>query len=360
MDRHLFSRLLMLGPARGARGSIVAAVQAYREQGLFRRWPIDYVPHGFGALHRLGAALVRHGPVVLHVHAGTRREFWSSVPLMAFGLAARCPLLLHLHGGDFRSFYEGASAPSRALIGFFLERATAVLASCDAMRAWLHGVARRAEVACVPAPVMVQGATAPAGRENIVLFMGRLEPHKGVFDLMDAVAALRAEVPDLRLVFAGEGRRRALAKYAKHLGIGECVKVTGWLGPSAKRALFEAAAVYARPSYEDGLPLSLLEAMAARVPVVASAVGGIPEVVVNEVSGLLLAPGDTASLQRRLRRLIKEPLVSARLGKAAHESVRLRFAPERMVARIEEVYAGIGLCAHAEPGGREAGMREAA
>lgn len=366
MDRHLFPRLVMLGPARDARNAVASTVEAYRAQGLFKRWPVDYLALGGGplaplkALRSFTATLIRHGRVVLHVHAASRADFRASMPFMAIALAARCPLLLQMHGGDFRSVYESASGPSRALVSFFLERAAGVLAPCEAMRAWLHGVARRADVICLPTPVPAYEPAATE-RQPIVLFLGPLEPQKGVFDLMDAVAGLRGEVPDVRLVCAGAGRRRPLEKYARHLGMAETVKITGWLGPSGKRALFETASVYVRPSYEDGLPLSLLESMAAGVPVVASAVGGIPEVVVEGVTGYLVAPGDTASLRRLLRKLLKEPLAAARVGKAARESVRLRFAPERVVARLEALYAGTGLTAHVPaPGTPDAGMREAA
>lgn len=361
MERHLFSRLLMHGPAREARNSIAATVETYRERGVFGRWPVEYVGRGPMALKRLGAALAHHGRVVLHVHVASGADFVASVPFMALGMAAGCPVLLHLHGGDLRVFHEAASGPSRALLEFFLQRAAGVLVPCEAMRAWIHGIARRAEVACLPPPVAAQAPVAGAERQPMVLFLGGLEAEKGVFDLMDAVAGLRAEMPEVRLVCAGEGRRARLLKYAEHLGMAENVKLTGWVGPSGKRALLESAAVYARPAYEDGLPVSLLEAMAAGVPVIASPVGGIPEVVSDGVTGLLVGPGDTASLQRLLRKVLTDAAFSERIARAARESVRLRFAPERTVSRLEEVYAGLGLTAQAEkPAARASRMKEAA
>ena len=74
-----------------------------------------------------------------------------------------------------------------------------------------------------------------------MLFLGHMAPDKGVFDLLEALAAVSVDVPDLRLVCAGDGDRVAVARYAERLGIAELVKFTGWVGPSGKRALFEAA-----------------------------------------------------------------------------------------------------------------------
>jgi glycosyltransferase involved in cell wall biosynthesis len=162
------------------------------------------------------------------------------------------------------------------------------------------------------------------------------------------VSAVRPAVPDVRLVCAGEGDRSAVARYAERLGIADAVKFTGWVGPSGKRALLESAAVFALPSYDEALPMSLLEAMAAGVPVIVSPVGGVPEVVVDGVSGFFAAPGDIATLQRLLAKLLLDRRLSARIGAAARESVRLRCSPERALARLEALYAGLGLPAFAE------------
>jgi glycosyltransferase involved in cell wall biosynthesis len=126
------------------------------------------------------------------------------------------------------------------------------------------------------------------------------------------------------------------------------VKFTGWVGPSGKRALLEAATVLALPSYDEALPMSVLEAMAAGLPVVVSPVGGVPEVIADGVSGLFAAPGDIATLHRQLRKLLLDPRLSARIGAAARESIRLRCAPERAIARLGAVYATLGLHALGE------------
>jgi glycosyltransferase involved in cell wall biosynthesis len=134
-----------------------------------------------------------------------------------------------------------------------------------------------------------------------------------------------------------------VVRYAERLGIADAVKFTGWVGPSGKRALLENAAVLALPSYDEGLPMSVLEAMSAGVPPVVSPVGALPEAVVDGVSGLLVAPGDTAGLKRALVKLLLDRKLAARMGAAARESVRLRFAPERVIPKLEDLYEAAGL-----------------
>lgn len=343
-------RLVMLGPAPGTRGTIAGLLEIYREQGLFKRWPIEFVATcgegpaaTLGALRKFAMLLVQERNLAVHVHAAAGRGFWREALFMALAAAARCPFILHLHGAGFERFYEDAGAPGRHALRFFLENAACVVVPCESLRTWMRGVARRAQVACVPNPVAALEAPAAARQSNVVLFLGSLDAARGVFDVLEAVAALRPALPDVRLLCAGEGERAAVARHAESLGIADAVKFTGWVGPSGKRALLESAAVFALPSYDEALPTSLLEAMAAGLPVVASPVGGIPEVLVDGVNGFLCAPGDVATLQRLVRKLLIEPNLGARIGAAARESVRLRHAPERALARLEELYAGIGL-----------------
>src|SRR5205085_1180319 len=155
-----------------------------------------------------------------------------------------------------------------------------------------------------------------AEKSNLVLFLGRVDAAKGIYDLLEAIAAVRATVPDVRLVCAGDGDRVGVARYAAQLGMADAVKFTGWVGPSGKRALLEHAAVFALASYDEALPISLLEAMSAGIPVVASKVGGIPEVLVDGASGLLVAPGDKANLQRAIARLLGDRALAQRMGAA--------------------------------------------
>jgi glycosyltransferase involved in cell wall biosynthesis len=347
--------LLMLGAAPETRGSIAAVVEACRAHGLFRRWPIEYIAtHGDGprterlalawrALRRFGELLARERRIAVHLHTAAAGNFWRDLPFMLATLAAGRPLLLQLHGAGFERFYDGCDSMARTLIRSVLNRAAVVIVATDSRRSWVRSICRNANAVSVPNPVAPILETHSQKKDNLILFLGKLKQPKGIFDLLQAVAGLRASVPDVRLVCAGDGERIAVARYAERLGIADAVKFTGWVGPSGKRALLESAAVFALPSYDEALPMSLLEAMAAGVPAIASPVGGVHEAVVDGVSGFLVAPGDTQTLGRLLGRLLQDRLLAARIGAAGRESVRLRYAPERAVPRIEALYTAIGL-----------------
>lgn len=350
-------RLVMLGPAPGTRDGVARLVETYREQGLFARWPLEYLvtyaDAGIAgnaklvakALRRFLPLLVRERGLVAHLHAASGRGLWREALFAALARALQRPYILHLHDSGFGRLHDEGGAPARFALRLLLEQAACVVVPCESLRAWTRSVARSAQVLVVRPAVAAAEPAAQAPRRNVVLFLGRLEPAKGVFDLLEAVAALRPVVPDVRLVCAGEGESLALARRAEELGIADALKLTGRVGPSGRRALLENAAVFALPSYDEALPIGLLEAMAAGVPAVVSPVGGIPEVIVDGASGLFAAPGDVATLQRQLRKLLLDPALSARIGAAARVSVRSRCAPERAVAALGALYGELGVAA---------------
>jgi glycosyltransferase involved in cell wall biosynthesis len=349
MNTRLYSRIAMIGAAPETRSASAAVVDYARAHGLFARWPISYLAtHGDGgfvddalllarAARDFAALLARERRMLVHVHAEPGAGFWRDAAFMVAALAAHCPLVVQLHGQGFDP-----------AVGSLLRHATAVGVSCDAVRLWLRSVARNADVVVLPPPAGVASAQPEAAKQNLVLFLGRLEARKGVYDLLDAIASLRAKVPDVRLVCAGDGDRVGVARHAERLGIADAVKFTGWVGPSGKRALLENAAVLALPAYEAGLPVGLVEAMSAGLPVVASPVGGIPEAVVDGANGYLVAPGDRGGLERSLGRLLTDRALAARLGAAARESALRRFAPERALAPLEALYDSLGVSASVE------------
>jgi glycosyltransferase involved in cell wall biosynthesis len=212
METRLHTHLTMVGPALDSRSGIASLVGAWREQGLFRRWPVDYIATRADAtpaqnakvlangLRAFAENLARHGRVALHVHVKPQ-GLWREAPFAAIAAAARCPLVLQLHGGGFENFYDRASMPVRAALRLALGRAACVVAPSESLRAWTRTIAREAHAIWLPPAVPLQ-PSAGGEKQNLVLFLGRLEAAKGIFDLLEALAVVRASIPDLRLVCA--------------------------------------------------------------------------------------------------------------------------------------------------------------
>ena len=167
----------------------------------------------------------------------------------------------------------------------------------------------------------------------IVLTLARLDPQKGLYELLDAAV----RVPSAIFVVAGEGpERERLENRARSLGISGRVHFLGHREDVPE--LLAASDVFVLPSLFEGLPLSVLEAMAAGKPVIATAIGGTREAVRDGETGLLVPPHDAAALADAIRSVSSDPPLAARLGAAGQERARREFSAERMVRQVEQLY----------------------
>ena len=166
-------------------------------------------------------------------------------------------------------------------------------------------------------------ATGPRDGHHLA-FVGRLDAVKGVPLLLEALAEARKSLPDLRLTLVGDGPdREALLDQARALDLSEAVEFAGYLSQTEVAALLAYADCLVLPSFAEGVPVVLMEAMAARLPVIATRVGGVSELVEDGVSGLLVPPGDVASLTQAIKQVMKSD--RAAMGQAGRAAVEAGF-----------------------------------
>jgi glycosyltransferase involved in cell wall biosynthesis len=181
-------------------------------------------------------------------------------------------------------------------------------------------------------------------REAIVIGgIGRLDPVKGYDALIQVVARLVAEFPNVILALAGSGPdRERLSRIARESGIEPRVRFLGF--HADVRPVYQALDVFAMPSLSEALPYAVLEAMASGLPVVGTTVGGVPEMIVPGETGLLVPPCDPNALAESLRVLLRDAGLRARMGAAGRERVMRHFHERDMVRRTIELYRSMCRC----------------
>jgi glycosyltransferase involved in cell wall biosynthesis len=176
--------------------------------------------------------------------------------------------------------------------------------------------------------------------DAIILTIGRMSREKGHADLLEALHLLHADVPPWRTVLVGDGpERERLVSLAARLGVADRVVFAGFR--SDVQRFYGVAKVFALPSHSEGSSNVIMEAMAARVPIAATAVGGNPEIVTDEETALLSRGRDPEGLARSLTRLLTDPMLVTRLTAAAHSRAMSRFSPERYRQTLLEIYSGV-------------------
>lgn len=176
--------------------------------------------------------------------------------------------------------------------------------------------------------------------EHAIGYLGRLSPEKGLIYLIEAVSQLFNSTMRLKLIIVGDGPERAkLERKVKGAGLESKIVFAGFQTETEEwYRIFDS---FVLPSLTEGTPLALLEAMAAGLPVVASAVGGVPKVVSDGINGLLSPPGDAAALRDKIRVLIENPILSRMIGKKGAQSVRAEYGIDRWCQAIEDCYSGL-------------------
>jgi glycosyltransferase involved in cell wall biosynthesis len=182
---------------------------------------------------------------------------------------------------------------------------------------------------------------AELGVNGFVLgLVGRLEEQKGQRFLLAAVPKLSREIPNLTVLLVGEGREReALRRLAEELEVSSQVRFLGTRRDLPR--LFRAMDLFVQPSLWEGLPLTLLMAMGARLPVVGTRVSGVTEIIEDGTNGRLVAPGDSEALTGAILELYRQPELRSRMTAAGRETVEKKYSQEAMLRRLEGIYLQI-------------------
>lgn len=272
-----------------------------------RPWKAALVPPLLGSFAAAARRAARDAEVV-HAH-------W--LPAGAIGLATGKPLVVQLWGTDVE-----LARRARPLARAVLRRARIVVCASSA----LAGEARRlgaADVRVIPGGVAIPAHVPEPDEPPSVLYAGRLAPEKGILELLEAMDGV-----DARLVVAGDGPLRDRVPGA-----------LGFVPHDELLRLYERAAIVAVPSLREGYGVVCAEAMAHGRPVVASAVGGLLDLVEHERTGLRVPAGDVEALRLALRRLLEDEELRRRLGTAARERARRRLSWAAATDALVAVYA---------------------
>jgi len=328
--------IVPVGPARGS-GWLAGE---FRAQGFQPETFLLHRPLDWGCVRGLVGMLRRRAVDVVHSH-----EFTMAVYGAAAAGRAGVPHLITMHGGRSyqarwrrRLALRWAARRSRATVA--VSRSTArELESSLGMRPGSVEVVANGILFSPgdPAPVRKELGLEP--EQPLILAVGNLYEVKGHMVLLRALVELRRTRPTERwhLAIAGSGSEEgALRAYIGSAGLHGRVTLLGYREDIPN--LLAAADLWVMPSLSEGLPLALVEAMFAGKPIVASEVGGIPEVVTSGEQALLVPPSDPGALAAALRRLLSDSGLASRLGAAAERRARERFGVDRMADAYEALY----------------------
>ena len=355
-------RVLMIGPSLTEQGgigrvsSLIYSCLTSAELEHISSWNnvsnSSRLPNKFNVLLRFAWAwwrlLVRlwnRKVDILHCHMAERG---CTLRTSVFALTAyvfKIPVIIHTHGAEFHLFYEALPDKLQQVLKLIFQKASSLI---TLSKGWQQYYVDEFELPAYKVSLLYNPVECPEDlplrTENDplqVLFLGQVKQRKGIYDLLESLARLKyREGIATKLVLAGDGEIETVVRKAEQLGIAQDLEVLGWIGLEEKNRRLTEADCFVLPSYNEGLPMALLEAMSYGLPVITTPVGGIGEVVDHQETGLLIDPGSVKQLCSALKAVLSDRNLRLHLGDNARIKAK-DFAIDKYTESLSNLYEKI-------------------
>lgn len=356
--------IVMIGPSLSSKGGIASVVKAYNNAGLFNKWPIIYLnTHvegtkvqkalvAFVALTKFLNLIFRKQVKLLHIHVPRRTAFWRKSIFILLAYLVKCPVLIHLHSGGFPDFYwKECGTVKKWIVRFVLDRTDRIIVLSSQWWHLLEAITNNKRLVKIPNFIIVTNGESNTLKQpnalnqngDSILFLGRLIDEKGFFDLLDAIALIKDRFPNVKLLCGGEGEWGVVKAYIQRLGITSNIELLGWVNEEQKEHLLKNATIFVLPSHTEGLPMVVIEAMSKAVPVIATKIGGISDIIENGHDGVLVDSGEVKAIADAIVCLLEDARGRKEMGESGKNTVYKKFTSEQVLPKLEELYKEYGV-----------------
>lgn len=354
--RDIAKRVLIVGPQHeNHRGGIGAVIGAQKDYYTVFNFIPSYQYHSANLLKTLFFIsqlakifwyLIFHPQIrILHVHSSVNGSLYRKLVVMLLGkFVFRKKIINHLHSGAYDVIYNNGSALQKKIMSRYFKLSDVTITVSDK---WKEYIANQFDLKpvyfinniVIPVPI-AQKKVSPSNKITF-LFLGLIGDNKGIFDLLEVLAKHREELSDrVRLQVGGNGEIDRLKALISENSLEEIVEFKGWVSGHEKHRLMLDADVFILPSFSEGMPVSVLEAMSYGLPVISTRVGGIPEIVQSDINGKLIEPGDHDALFEAMNHYLRFPDQVRQHGVQSLNIIR-EYYPSAVIPKIETIYKSL-------------------
>ncbi|EDX84438.1 glycosyl transferase, group 1 family protein [Synechococcus sp. PCC 7335] len=280
------------------------------------------------AASQLALLLFRGKVDLVHIHLSDGGSLLRKALIASIVRWFRKPVIVHAHGAEFHTTYFQLPHRLQRLLGIVFRQCSSFIVLSNTWKEFYMSQLglKEKQMVVLPNPTKLPLEIPDRSQSPLVrfVFLGRVGARKGTFDLIKAFSKLSADAQaQAQLLIAGDGDLVQAKELVAQLEISDRVTLLGWIGAQQRETLLSDADVFVLPSYNEGLPMALLEAMGWGLPTIVTPVGGIPEVIQSEQNGLLINAGDVTRLTAAMQTLVDHPQQRLELGKAARSTASL-------------------------------------
>ena len=282
---------------------------------------------------------------IVHIHTGDEISCIRKYLYFKIAKIFNCKVVIHFHGASFMDKFILLKYKWKRIIIEMFSSADIVICLSVSWKNQILKIAPKTNIAVlnnsVPLPSLRKMKNLKRKSVIEITFLGLIGDRKGIFDLLKVVKKLFQNGCYVHLNIGGNGDIKRLKSVIKEYEIDKHVTYLGWVTGIDKDKLLRKTDIYVLPSYGEGMPMSVLEAMSYGIAVVSTNIGGIPELVENDITGLLINPGNLKQLYQKIEYLCKYKKYREELGKAAREKIKNMYDIDTMVRQIDTIYQSI-------------------
>lgn len=340
-------KVCMVIPNQMVKGGIAAVVNGYRGSQLEKDYKVTYVESykdgskiqkllkGISGYFQFAKVILFYKPDIIHIHSSFGPSFYRKIPFIYMSAWSGIPIINHIHGSEFAKFYLNSSKRKQRLVKKVWGKCSHFIVLSEQWKETFSIVIPKEKMSIVKNYSMVMPEIK---RENnkTVLFLGLINKMKGCYDIVDVIYEVSKKVPEVKMVMCGDGEIDEIKTRAQRKGILDKFEFPGWVRNEEKDKKLREANIFFLPSYTEGMPMSILDAMGYGLPIVASEVGGIPKLVRN--NGEMFKPGDIKGFAEELIELLEDDRKLFEAGRESINIVKAEYSLEVHIKQIEDVY----------------------
>lgn len=342
-------KVCMVVPDADVKGGIASVVNGYREYNFEPSCEVRYVESyrdgskwqkfikAIKGYFEFGKVISKDRPDIVHIHSSFGPSFYRKMPFIYLASWKKIPIVNHIHGADFDTFYKSASSLKKNRIKKVYNKCQILLALSEEWKKNLEMIVPADKVV-----ILENYCRIPDLQKNIkkkqTLFMGEIGKRKGCFDLPEIYRKAVAKGEKVPLIVAGDGALSEVKNLFEEKNLSDIVSFPGWIRGDDKLKILRESAIFLFPTYHEGMPMAVLEAMAYGMAIISTNVGGIPKLIEDGVSGYLCEPGDVERLADRLAELFMDEEKRKSFGDAARQHAIKNYSMESHIAKLLVIY----------------------
>lgn len=345
-------KVLMVGPDLSVKGGMTSVVNGYYECGLDKKVDLKFIgsvndKNAICKIIKMISGFCKYllnvnKYDIVHIHMSYRLSVYRKCLYLRIAKFFGKKVILHAHGSEFKIFYdEECNNKQKRYIAKCFNMSDKIIVLSEEWYEYFKKIVSEDKLVVIYNSISIPKDFKKNIDNKNILFLGKIGDRKGVYDLIDVIEKLSKEYKTIKLFIGGNGEVEKLISIIKERKLEETIQYIGWTTGNKKNKYLKDCSYYILPSYNEGMPMSVLEGMSYKNITLSTYVGGIPKVISNYENGLLFNPGDKEKMYEYFKELFSNKKLRKKLSDNARITTEEKFNIEKVINELMILYKNV-------------------